>query len=551
MTNASGETRPAAVRRQIAFFGAGLLILVIVLILIGVAVSRYQGSVGFRNLLSQIDVALEDSRLDSAEEFLLRGLGFVRSNRDGQRLSARLYRFRELGGNAQTVDRVGVELLDSLPGSQELRAFRVDHLLRTNRVSDAAEVARGLEDATWLPLKIEANLKARIPLSEELRMLDLPGVALPIPVEQYPEPNSFLEAWTLTRDIRYLVDAALLLAARGQIEDAVDLLLPRQHELQSQAEIELLMLLEFDAFGSERAIRRASQIDTRTAAFYRLLADMYVEQGDFAPAAEVLEVLVSDTTVEARDFSNLVALRLALNAEGRALEAAQRGLRQFPSDVQLQISHAALLGDEDVLDRYRSQSPSEGRLALAGALMSTEFRGFSHLLTLLWSLNKEETGESSIQKVLAWVLWHLDDHEGLQELLADIDPLRRPWTRQFRALLALRRGDEEAALAEMGRTPLRGSLAPYRVAGLRVAVDRLQDPRANSLYSALPRLGQPSPLFGDAVRRYMLFLAAWHEVLAGRWDAADKFYQTLASDFPHASELSRIRQWIQITRNDT
>lgn len=542
-----GEAR--AKRKHFLLFATGLLALLIVLLMIGIAIYNSRISVGFRTSLAQLDLALEDGRVDPAGELIRNAIDLVRNSREALRLAARLYKYEELGGNPELGEVSASALLSRFPGNQDLRALLVDFLLRRGKVSEAASAAMDLEARDWLPLKIEALLKAGIPLDKDLQNLTLPGVALPIPPERYSDPGAFLEAWTLTRDYRYLIDAALLMAALGEIGRAADLLASHQHLLRDRESLRLLTYLEQDAYGAERALRRYSQlvaVDPGDISDRRLLADLYLAMGMGEAAASALKTTLESPDVSEEDFRNLVSLQRSLGQNEAARESVSKGLERFPRSPWLLLSHAALNPGEQkrLVQRYLSENPGIPELRIANAVLSQDLSSYERLLPFLWTLYREDHRNLTSRKILAWLLWSLDDREGLRNLAGEMDLRKDPWFRQYRVLSMLREGRDAAALAEASMIPQGPSYYAYQTAGLRTALSQLGDPAAIEIYARVPADETADFLLQPGTREYILYLSAWRMALQGSRDAANAYFLDLERSFPRSAYIPRIRYWI-------
>ncbi len=535
-------------------FISGGAVLFLVVGLIAWWIIQYRSTNDFRVLLVQADIALEDHNYARAQDLLLRLVPLVNNPHDGLRILRRAFELADATGSTDGITRISSALLDRYPGNQDIRGLRTAVLLEQNRVTEAAEVSRGLTADRWLPYKIEAYLKARIPLEERLINLRLPGIALPIPVSSYSDPNAFLQSWIITRDFRYLKNAVLLLAALGDLEESLHLMQAQHHRFTGPEDNLLFTLLTYDVLGPNQALVQLSRLSDsfpENPNLYRLLSDLYFFQGNIQAASSSLEQVLPTALVEPVDFINRSRyLRLTGRYE-EAFAIIEEGLGRFPGNGMLIQAQVALLLQSGfspratlLINQALNTNPRDPDLLLTELLIQSRDTGYQAVLSRLWQLSLDFPDHEQIGRVLLWILWSLDDRDGFEQALGMRNPRLEPWVYQFMALEALRRNDTPAALELVGKLPEHGMLAGYLGPGLQVALSYPAEVQGQQVFERAAALVSTHPELPPRVREYFLTLLTWNDIILGRLESADHWFRLLVEHNQRSIHISRLSYWL-------
>ena len=543
--------QPKARRFIIFFFGT--FVLAGVSVFIWLWVQEFTGDRDFRVVLLQIDLALEDGEYERARSLSRSLIPRVTTPRDGRRLIKRGYQLLDSVDDQQTLGAITQSLVEKYPGNEDIIGYRTNYLLEIEKPSEAAQISSGLESPDWLPYKIEAYLKGRIPLDSDLVQLRLPGIALPLAPSEYSDPNALLQAWTITSDSRYLTNAILLLTSRGKISEALTLLESQKSRFTSQNELLLFSMLSFDARGGEAGIVNLAPLEAEFAVrpeLYRFLADYLFEVGQLESASGALGPILRTDSAMPQDYVNRSRY---FRHEGDWAEAEKillEGLERFPQDHLLTYALLAAIKNQNQPERLREfyspslgQSPNDPGLRLAGILIDAEERGYTEVLPQLWQLVQDFPDFEGGWRNLFWVLWMIDDRQGLSDGLQIVDPGNFPWIRQFESLSLLRQDNIIEALQVGAALPPRSSLSMYSVPGLRAGLGSFDSPEAERLFVNGLEKGVGYIETPERVREYLLYLGSWLELLRGNPQEASYWYEKLAQNYPRSVYSTRLRYW--------
>jgi hypothetical protein len=536
------------------FFFLALIILLLVVFFITLWVIQFRSARDFRVLLAQADIAIEDRQFSTARDRLITLNQTQLNPRQTLRIIRRAYELLDLAGDTETLDRVTRVGLERFPGNQDIRGLRINFLLEMEQVLLASDLSHSLQAEQWLPYAIEAHLKARVPLEPRLATLSLPGIALPIPPEEYWDPNQFLQAWALTRDLRYLINASLLLSATGELSQAFNLLSPHRSRFTSQGNLLLYNLLMFDLFGFDQAVSQFSALSAfieRDPELYRYLAEMYLDQGNLSISSRALIPLIQDQRAQEKDFLNASRYVRSTGDWDQAQNILFQGLERFPRSIELQRAHIGILLNQGkdheartFAQGYSNPNPSHPEYQLWNLLLESRVRGYSELVPQLWELVKVYPDYEPAQTILVWILAITGDRLGLQEMIQTLSPHDSPWVLAYQGLVMLMEGNSQGALQLQSQIPLRKSFSIYGSLGARLGlVTPLSSDAQRSFDLAFDR-GLTYVEMPRDVREYLFSLAVWNQILSGNWDQAQRYFVMLSTEFPRSVQISRLNWWM-------
>src|SRR5215469_7688566 len=178
-----------------------------------------------------------------------------------------------------------------------------------------------------------------------------------------------------------------------------------------------------------------NSLDSRDA--YLLAARAYIAQGNFSKAAESLDlVLDANPDVGSEPYLTLIDCRLKLDQKEKALEAAERGVKRYPTSGPLLKAAGALILQEN------SASDRAGELLARASKALPQDPGAQYAYGL-WALmnHHEEIAIAAERRALA--LSPADDLKVQAQTFIGLgeDALKRPQRAEaaFRAALAVNR----------------------------------------------------------------------------------------------------------------
>ncbi len=283
-----------------------------IIILIVASLGTIRSDVALSRNLRLADVLIREERVAEALELLGNSLAFANSPRDYLAIISRADLLRESLGDSALYSRAIDRGFDAYPGNDVIRALLVDRLLDGDEAMRASIIAEGLEGRRYLGLVAEAFLRSGRSLERHGLEGVLQGVQLPLTPVAMSDPFAMFEAGQLTGDIRYFVNGSLLLASRGRIQEAYDILSARGSLLSGDSDAAVLLNLAYDSRMFSEVQNLAALLPTEVglqASTMQSLADMYFFSGDAARAYE-LHHQVTDRHPDDSRISVLNLLRM-------------------------------------------------------------------------------------------------------------------------------------------------------------------------------------------------------------------------------------------------
>jgi tetratricopeptide (TPR) repeat protein len=263
-------------------------------------------------------------------------------------------------------------------------------------------------------------------------------------------PRAFSQAYELTGDRRFLLDAGLRSAEEGALEQAL------QHFLDAQA-YEPAVYTAYDLEALDQAQSLLTRLEPRQATSRELSllrADILSRKGDRSEAARVYrETLQSSADAAPVAYHNLLWLsEIAGVAVPRGLpsptQLTLQGSERFPGDTDLARIATVLLAQQNQ-ERARSLSAerlqsvrSPGELGLLQHHLFRRGRPLSARFADLWQLWNEHQ-HLSIARYIGWLAVSLGSTEELGLIVRSAGSNRIPL---YGGLYAMQRGERETAL---------------------------------------------------------------------------------------------------------
>jgi tetratricopeptide (TPR) repeat protein len=335
----------------------------------------------FRNAREAADRALQARSWDEASTRIRRAAEYAQTQRQWLQLLKRARRVSRTGVS-RTRDDADTALFrslsrraaESLPGNEHLQALHIYAELRGGDTERAAKLAtEHLRSPEYQSLRAEALLRSGATL--ETNTADIVPESgtqdsdiLLAELSRTSDAPEFLQAYRLTNDSRFVVNAALRHAEQGRLSRAYALL--REHMVEHRRAVRVKLAYDLGELEKARAeLRSLSGRIASSPEMQMLHADIHLRQG----RGEQARLLYQDVIAANPSYSPLAFLNLAAqlrdeaangNAESssRALEVIGRGLETFPGNVEL-IQAGTLLRYES---GGASASPSETAVAGGG-----------------------------------------------------------------------------------------------------------------------------------------------------------------------------------------
>ena len=170
---------------------------------------------------------------------------------------------------------------------------------------------------------------------------------------------------------------------------------------------------------------------------YLAAARAYVAQGNFAKAAENLDLLLAaDPDAGSEPYQTLMECRLKLNQKDKALEAAERGIKRYPASGPLLKAAGVMILQE------RAENERAGEFLERATQAMPQDPG-AHYAYGLWSLLNHREEIAIAEETRAVALSPTDDVKVQAETFIGLgeDALKRPQRAEaaFRASLAINR----------------------------------------------------------------------------------------------------------------
>lgn len=432
---------------------ASLLVLLATVWLIRGGILRSRERSAYRFALQDGLYALEQGRLQAAEEHLLRAAENAHSPEAWLRLLKHARELPEMELYRELLRRG----YDAFPRSEPLAAAKGLHLLQEGASSEAWEILSREVDPGAYPALLSAALLAAEADPGELESEEM-ALFAGLPESDTPEP--FLRAYEFTGALPFLENALLLTLREGSFRRA-EVILDRFPSPAEGDTPEEGSEGSFSRITEERAgllIMAAHTMEDREAFYSYLKAlggregtrpEPLLLQADLRMSAKEYreaERIYDEVRTVAPSFSPVPYLNgawmLRRDGEG-ALELLREGSRRFPEDERLETALLRELiaqgREEEARSRIAVNQPT-----LMSKLLNVAFffapdvdRGYT---PRLWQLLNDENNAPEVARLLAYHLVGVNDLAELRRLLNRFPEEEHPWARFYLGYLALRRG---------------------------------------------------------------------------------------------------------------
>ncbi len=441
--------------------------------------------------IAAIDEAIAGGYLSTARAQLLAIRPFPRGDRDALRLLKRAFILSREAGDFGLLAGMADRALASRSQGQSIRLVAAYSYLRTGRLSDAEAVERrGLPGGAGDLVRGETVLRRGSAWqgSDSLTR-DL------LKLETSRQASDFIAMARRVDDRRLGLDAALLSLEKGDLEGARVLAVS---SLQDAAFDEPAALIAYDTGDFETAIMRLNRLQTRrtpTAETALLLADCYQALGRIPESQDAMrEAIRLDPKLSWTPYADLghaaeekgdVSLARATLAQGRAL---------FPGSRELVLATARLetgQGNQEsalaLLDVLVAQRPDDAEAALLRLGLKAPGLSPQAYRAEMWRLFDRLPSNQEVFLTLASALVASHDWDGAGVAIHQHEIAQGtndPDTLCIRALVDAMQGRESRAVDSFAQAVGQNGSTRYRY-DLAVLLLRRGDPQA-----ALAQLAQ-------------------------------------------------------------
>ncbi len=495
---------------------------------------RYQQR--FDHELRVAERLIAERRTEQAETRLRNAAEIAIGEASWLRVLKRAHRIDELRDDrsAALLHDLAVWAASAEPEFESLQAVAVEAEIRSGEYERAAERAtQELLSDRFSDLVAEAVIAAgAYPADPSGAELEAMHPLTRLVAAETPERH--LQAFEITEDTRFVVNAALLFLARGNPARAMQVL--EGVELEPEARlVEALVAYELGEYDRARAelARLPGPVAVEAPALL-LLAELELRAGRHDEAVRLYQELqTTDPDYAPTAWYNHAALT---DDSEQRLELLAEGLQRFPEDLRLIAAYVHGGGDAEAV--------LGGAEAPYRALLRFHARQQQHgsgvtAVSELWDLHNEYPDNSEIAAALARKLVAVRDHAGLERLVQRFAEREDAnWARQYEGALAHRRGEFASAAEafETGYAPRRlWQSAHNRAAHAVLARD--PDAVAEALRPALAAVeGIPGYERERAKLRHLEALGLY---LEGEFGAARELVLESVSEDPDNFELRR------------
>ncbi|MBN1834818.1 MAG: hypothetical protein JW820_03145 [Spirochaetales bacterium] len=414
-------------------------------------------------ILREADRELSEGRYLRTRELLEAGFRTARGETGYLRLLKRALQMAEMTAGYGDFARWAREAAGDLPGSRRLAAVAAYGVLRSGSPEDAAALLEKAPAGAELDgLAAEAHLRGLLPHARTPRLGGTLAALAGLPALQ--EPAELHTLGELLQEPRLALDAALLWAEQGRLEEAYAALWAqgeRLESLQMMDSLESLVLIAFDA----GKYREAWELLEATPEL-RQLPEQRIFRADLAWLLGLPERAADyyQGAIQAAPgyswipYLNLAALMDASGDQEGAQLFRGRAFEGFPEQNEVVLAYAR--------DLAQNGRRAEAREALGSLLAREPGQVDARLLLLelentrgspalyqgrMWELFNRNPANGEVAQSLGLYLLGIRDLEGVGVVLREYgrghgEPYP-PWHLELQGALALRQGEYASAAA--------------------------------------------------------------------------------------------------------
>jgi len=390
--------------------------------IVGIAVSvtsrRHQRDVRFG--VEQLDVLIEDGRLDEASEMTRWLAERVGSVSDGMRVLRRAREIARLTSDPIVLSDAARLVVSEFPGNHTLQEIYVYALVRSGSPQEALAYADrridGRENASlyaWTLLSVAAEDES---IDIATRVSGETALLTDLSFDSTPE--QYVAAFERTGDWRYAADAAMLYMRTGKRNEAADVAFRASLGVRSP---ELASRIYYDAGRYESALQAIRRIPatSRDEETNLLEADLHLINGSLEAAQEMYDSLYEARTPSETAYTNLAWLT---DEDELALAVLRTGVGVLPDSWRIREQYAVRLAQLDPGQAFQaidqllaanSDFDEDASLLRLKLEPDSVRRGYA---AALWTLLEQAEHEDTY-RYAAWYFLNEGSDEDLQRVL--------------------------------------------------------------------------------------------------------------------------------------
>ena len=408
----------------------------------------------FTRYLRRTDVLISEQRIAEAFLSLNEASTVSQSAQDYLLLLARSHQLEN--GVANPSGRIIMEAGRKFPRNQDILALQVNYFLTEGRDVEAAALAAKLNKPLYQPLRVEAFLRSgRVVPNSALALLP---AGVPLTAQEMADPQAMIEAGLLTGDLRYFVNAVVMYAALGKMEEAFAIFMEKRESLVKHPDAVILLKLAYDLGLYHRLEDILPLLPTDLSTeFTTILADLYFYRGEIAESYAVHQA-IADRDTSGLSYVNQLNLIRAHGYEAEpameeALERHRRVIGLLRHYLALEAESEAALFDS-ALEYYRNLLPDLGGFVWIEELQRYLAEGENYhladgILSLWDATNKNTANKNTANKearnLLLYFLSLQRDQVGIDRALQPYEFARDYTLSLFRGYLSFFQGYREEA----------------------------------------------------------------------------------------------------------
>ena len=423
---------------------AAILVGAVVGIAVSVTSRRHQRDIRFG--IEQLDVLIEDGRLEEASEMTRWLAGRAGSASDGLRVLRRAREVAALTSDPVLLADSARLVVSEFPANHALQEIYVYALVRAGSPREALAYAdRRLvagDDASlyaWTLLSAAADDES---IDTAGRATDERAFLTGLSTESTPE--QYVAAFERTGDWRYAADAAMLYMRAGNRSEAADTAFRASLGVRSPG---LASRIYYDAGRHESALEAIQRIPatSRDSEGDLLEADLYLMNGSAQAARAMYESLYEERRPSETVYTNLAWLT---DDDELALAFLRTGSEVLPDSWRIREQYAVRIAQSDLnrafeaVDQLIAGNTSfdeDASLLRLKLEPNSVRRGYA---TAIWTLLEQAENEDTY-RYAAWYFLNEGSVEDLQRVLRWAStrlPQTGAWLNAYRAVAAARSG---------------------------------------------------------------------------------------------------------------
>lgn len=418
--------------RQIAFIVIALVISIAILFAVIYQATHLKRDIAFSRIISRADVLFEELKFEQAAQMYRSAVAVANTPRDFLGVALRGRDIEKSQGSSGLYQYAVEHAFKRFPGNDKIRALWVDLNIRNGNYLSASQISNSLNNPAFDSIRVEAILLSGMPVEDEGLHGLLRGMDLPMTPEAMADPIAMIQAYELSTDVRYLVNAAVMLAAVGRIEDAYNMLFAKRNELANAQDVKVLLKLAFDSGSYEDGSKISVLFSRQDGLQYEnlaRLADLAYYSGSHRESYELhRQAAFLHPEFAELSFINIFSFQNALAPSVFAYDAdiGQLATDAHPNSTNIVKGKyfSEYRTGEDFLGLNNASNRIGEGFSISFQKLLTEYLsdndtalhtpGIEDLELLLWNEYNQHPEDADAAEALLSVLFLHDDRDGLR-----------------------------------------------------------------------------------------------------------------------------------------